>query len=175
MTEQKPLERITIDTGVKRVAIENTQGEVTGEISFNPEDARFREKFFSARKEIDEKMREFQADAEKLDAEAEKVLAEAKEYLEDENAETPPDITEARISHAEKENKLFSDYCDYMGALVDSLFGKNTAKNVTGGVKNPAIYMQFMEGVTPLLSVESQKNIEKYAPRRSKKRNRSRK
>jgi len=192
MTTKKPLERITIDTGVKHVAIENQHGKITGEISFNPEDAAFRSKFFSVRKEISVKMEEFNSEAEKFDKEAKVILADAKKYLlsivddvdEDvdvdadisENSDLlPPDILEANFAHAEKENKLFIDYCDYMGDLVDGLFGESTAENVACGVKNPAIYMQFLEGVAPFLSVESEKNVAKYTPRkRSKKRKRSR-
>lgn len=148
------LDSIQIDTGVKHVAITDKDGKVTGEISFNPEDALFRDRFFALGNEVETKVKEFN---------------ERAETLQDTEGKTDLEIGKER-------NDLLIEYCDYLDEKIDGLFSDGTAETVFQGTKNFDAYTQFFTGITPFFNAVSDAVLDKYAaPKTSKKRNRSRK
>jgi hypothetical protein len=142
------MDSITINTGVKRIAINGDPARV---ISFNPTDVTFAERFYGLMQNFEAKQRDYQARAEALDAET----------GVDENG-LPVNLAD-RIA-------FMRDVCEYMHAQIDTLFGAETSLKVFEGALDLDLIAQFFEGVTPFVQSARAAKIEQYSKPSTKKR-----
>ena len=155
---QPTIPSITIDTGIKRIAINNDPDRI---ISFNPKDINFAERFF---KLVDE-----------LETKWEKYQIRYAEILEDtsEDKNNLPNNMQDQI-------ELVKTFCNEMIELIDNVFGEGTSSTVFQGQLNPEMFVQFIEGITPFIQSTRSEVVKRYLPpekikSRSKPRSRTKK
>lgn len=131
-----------IDTGRVRLLVECDGAE--NEISFNPNDVQFVNRFYSLMSELDEKQEEYQQ-------------AEA-ELLKDDRLDSygMPQNMQRRLD-------LMLDVCAYMKGKIDDIFGVNTCQKVFGGACTLEMFAQFFEGITPYVEKARTDKVQKYA------------
>jgi len=146
--KEMEMDPIKIQTGQVRVPVE-VDGKIVTELSFNPSDVCFAERFFGVYRELQALQQEF----EKRDQE----LAQDQEA--DDNG--VPKNAEARIA-------LQKQVIQAMYGHVDSLFGQGTSKAIFGDLVLPELVAQLLEGVTPYFQRARSAKVGKYLPPSSK-------
>jgi hypothetical protein len=142
------MDEIVISTGKKRIAIKDDSGEVRGEISFNPTDTLFREKFYQL-------IGEFKA---KIDELTEKSKELEKNTQVDENGLFVN--TGDRIA-------FVRETCEYLREKIDHLFGDGTSQIAFGDSLSLELFPQFFEGIMPFVKESGNKAMEKYTGQNS--------
>jgi len=134
------LESIAIDTGEKRVCINGDESRV---IVFNPGDVLFAEKFYVLAGEFQTKLTKFQRKALEFDSAAEV------------GADGFPANTTARL-------ELMKGVCGYLRGRIDYLFGIGTSETAFGEAQTLNVFVQFFEGITPLIQGARNEKVLKY-------------
>jgi hypothetical protein len=135
------MENIRIDTGVKRVTI-NDGPEY---LEFNPSDIIFAEKFYRLINEFENKKVEYLARAEEIDKNTEK----------DSNG-IAKNIPEGLA--------LMHEICNFTEERIDSLFGEGSSKKLFGEALSLNMFEQFFTGITPFIQTVRANKIGKYIP-----------
>jgi hypothetical protein len=136
---------LKIDSGEVRLAIEDENGNIKGEIKFNPKDELFAERFYRVMKEFQQKMQESEERSKELDSNTKL----------DENG-LPVNIEEGMV--------FLRETCSYMREKIDYLFGSGTSQIVFGDVLSFDMIAQFLDGVTPYIQTARSNKLEQYIP-----------
>lgn len=142
------MDSLKINTGEKRIAVNGDENRV---IVFNPSDVMFAERFYKLIGEFQERLTQYQAQAETLDQEAEV----------DEN--NIPLNLQARL-------KLVKEACTFVYEKMDVIFGAGTAQAAFQGAYNLDAVTQFFEGIMPYIQDARAEKIAKYTNKRPVKR-----
>lgn len=137
------MDSIRIDTGVKRVCINDNPEKV---IEFNPSDVIFAEKFYQLIKDFELKQTEFINRSKELDANKEI----------DENG-LPVNLNESIA--------LLKEVCNYFREKIDGLFGEGSSQKAFGDSLNLDIFEQFFEGILPFIEKVREEKVKKYVKR----------
>jgi len=137
------MDSIKITTGIKRIHIIRDD-DVETDISFNPGDALFAEKFYTVYKEFMQKQEEYDAKSKELDAHKNEV---------DENG-IPVNIDQGIA--------FLSEVCMFMRGKIDLLFGVGTSEKVFGTAQSIDAINQFFGGITPFISKARAEKISKH-------------
>jgi hypothetical protein len=137
------MDSIRIDTGIKRIAINDDPSRV---IEFDPTDVSFAEKFYQALGELETKQAEYEARAEELDAH--------------------PEELDARGLPANVGEKLafMREVCEFMYQKIDFLFGAGASATIFGGAMNLDAIHQFFTGIMPFIQKSRAEKVAKYSP-----------
>ena len=147
-TPQKKLDSIRVDTGIKKIEV-NDEGET---ISLNFSDQSFPARYFAMIDEFETQQEIFQKEAEMLDQEyEEKQLSDHERFRK---------VADFNL----KVHEFFKD-------RVDGLFGDGTCRKVFGDiVPSMDLYVDFISQLAPYFEKygnESQKKLmQKYIPKR---------
>lgn len=145
------MDSLQVDTGLRRLQV-TRDGEVVGEIKYNPSDYIFAEKYYSLFAFFEQKQNEYGARMAELDANTEK------------DAQGFPANTLERLQLAEQ-------ICNDLNAKIDEIFGENTSQIVFGDFKKLELYSQFFSSIAPDIQQARVQKIEKYiAPSKPRKR-----
>jgi len=139
------MDELVIKSGKKRIAIKDDEGNVTGEVCFNPSDVSFAEKFYSVYQEFQEKIKEYEVKAAEIDAENESV---------DENG--------APVQFS-KGVAFSREVCEFIYSKIDDLFGEGTSLVVFRGSLDFEMIGQFFEGITPFIQKARAEKLIKYS------------
>lgn len=137
------MDTINISTGVKRIHIVRDD-EVEADISFNPSDALFAEKFYAVYKEFMEKQAEYELKSKELDAHKDET---------DENG-IPINIDQGIA--------FINEVCTFMRGKIDQLFGAGTSEKVFGSTNNIESINQFFNGIVPFVNKERAEKMNKH-------------
>jgi len=133
------MENLKIDTGVKRVVI-NDGPEF---IEFNPSDLIFVEKFYHIMKLLEEKQTEYRVKYEGLSKD---------QALGSDGV--PTNMPEAMA--------LMREICIFMRAQIDKLIGEGTSQKVFGDALVLEAIIQFFNGLMPFVEPTREKKMNKY-------------
>lgn len=139
------MDELIIKSGKKRIAIKDDEGNVTGEVCFNPSDVNFAERFYSVYREFQEKIKEYEVKAAEIDAENEKM---------DDNG------VPAQFS---KSVAFSREVCEFVYSKIDELFGEGTSQVVFRGSLDFEMIGQFFDGITPFIQKARSEKISKYS------------
>lgn len=134
------MDSIKIDTGVKRISINDDPGRV---IVFNPSDVAFAERFYRLIGEFQDKQAEYQRRAEELEQNA----------VVNENG-IPSNLAESLA--------LLREACEFLRAKIDDLFGAGTSEKVFGDALSLDAFEQFFEGITPFVQTARSDKMTRY-------------
>lgn len=134
------MESIHINTGVKRIAINDDPGRV---IVFNPSDVAFAERFYRLIGEFQEKQADYQRRAEELDVNA----------VVDANG-IPSNLADSLA--------LLREACEFLRAKIDDLFGTGTSEKAFGDALSLDAFEQFFEGITPFVKTARSEKMTRY-------------
>ena len=143
------MDELVIKSGKKRIAIKDDEGNVTGEVCFNPSDVSFAEKFYSVYQEFQEKIKEYEQQAADIDAENDKA---------DENG-VPVQFS--------KGVAFSREVCEFIYSKIDELFGEGTSQIVFRGSLDFEMIGQFFEGITPFIQKARAEKLVKYSNKQS--------
>lgn len=129
---------IDISTDLKRIPIRR-DGVNVGEISFNPADVVFAEKFYNIVSEFESKLTQYQSQYDALEKDAKG---------------TPVDMGEAL--------RLLRESCTYIREKIDYVFGAGTCQIVFGDALSLEIFPQFFDGITPLIRTARVEKLQPY-------------
>jgi len=138
------MDNLIISSGIKHISIENENGQVTGEISFNPSDVLFAEKFYVVYGEFQSKLTEYLSKAQNLDLQKDEFDANGMPI------------------NAKQGIEFLREVCDFMRGKIDELFGSGASQSIFGDVLNLNTISQFFEGITPYFQTDREKKISKY-------------
>ena len=138
------MDELVLKSGIKRIAIKDDEGNVTGEISFNPADVAFAERFYAVYQEFQEKTKEYEAKAVELDKANELVDAEG----------VPVQFANG-IAFAR-------EVCEFIFEKIDELFGAGTSKTVFRDSLDFEMIGQFFEGITPFIQQARSEKTNRY-------------
>jgi len=136
------MENITIETGVKRIMINDDPNNV---LEFSPEDITFAEHFYQLIQDFQVKQAEYQKRAEAIDANKEL------------DASGIPANVPAGLA-------MMHEICDFMREQIDLLFGAGTSQKVFGDALSLTMYEQFFQQVTPFIQRSRSEKLAQYAP-----------
>ena len=132
---------IKINTGMIRLQVE-CDGR-TEEITFNPDDVGFINKFCDLMKTMEEKQVEYDARIAELEKE--------------ESFDT------YGIPHNMKERlALMLEICLFMREQVDMVFGAGTSQKIFGDANTLEMFTQFFEGIAPYIQKNREEKMAKY-------------
>jgi len=137
------MDSIKITTGIKRIHIVHDD-DVETDISFNPGDALFAEKFYAIYKEFIQKQAEYDLRSKELDAHKKET---------DENG-IPLNVDQGIA--------FLSEVCTFMRAKIDYVFGKGTSEKVFGDLQSLDAINQFFSGITPFISKARAEKMSKH-------------
>ena len=145
------MEILNIITGEKRIAV-SVDGVNHKEIVFNPNDVRFVEHLHRFYAEAMAKAREWQ----ERQADIEKRIAEA-----------PTDDNGMPLNVGPIVEPLH-EIDDFMRGQIDTIFGAGTAAEIFGDAvyRNPAVYVQLIEGIRKYIEPTRAAKVEKYVRRK---------
>lgn len=138
------MESLRIDTGVKRVMINDDPNRV---IVFNPSDVAFAERFYRLIGEFQDKQAEYQRRAEELEQNA----------VVNENG-IPSNLAESLA--------LLREACEFLRAKIDDLFGAGTSEKVFGDALSLDAFEQFFEGITPFVQTARSDKMTRYVSKK---------
>jgi len=136
------MQPIEIKTSLVHIPL-NKDGVNVGEVSFNPKDNLFFEKFYAMLGEFETKKIEYEERAKALDLDVNK----------DENG-IPTNIKTGIAFRRE--------VCEYFMSKIDELFGDGVSKMAFGNTLEPEVIAQFFDGITPVFSEVRQEKVKKY-------------
>lgn len=139
------MDELVIKSGKKRIAIRDEDGQVTGEISFNPSDVTFAERFYGIYQEFGTKQKEYEAKAKELDAG---------------NAEVDQNGLPKKFDQGVA---FLREVCEFVYDKIDELFGEGTSKVVFRESLDIDMIGQFFEGITPFIQQARSEKIAKYS------------
>lgn len=142
------MEPIKLNSGKITIPIE-TDGKVTGEISFNPKVANFAENFYSAYQKIKEKLKEYEVKAAELDAMSETLTEDSDQDLSD-LVRFPRRV------------------CEDVYSIIDEIFGTGTSKTVFGDNLNFEMIGVFFDGISPHVEKARGELVARYSNKPSK-------
>ena len=145
---------INITTGEKNVPIIR-DGEVVGELSFNPTDVLFAERFYALLGDMQKTLKEYKAQGQEL--------AKSKK----DNGGIPVNM--------EEHITLQRDLCNYLREKIDNVFGDGSSQKVFGDTRNLEIYKQFFDGMMPFFQQARAERVAMYTTTASAKRTRRKK
>jgi hypothetical protein len=134
---------LRIDTGEKHIAITNANGDVRGEIVFNPADVLFAERFYKVVGEFDVKLTEYQSRYEEVGKDTDE---------------------HGVLLHAENNLQLLRETCEYIRGQIDYLFGEGTSQIAFGDAMVLNMFEQFFDGITPFIQTARVQKISQYMP-----------
>lgn len=134
------MESLRIDTGVKRVMINDDPNRV---IVFNPSDVAFAERFYGLMREFGEKRHEYDRRANALGEVDGMDAAGLPENMGDYLA-------------------LLREICEYLHGQIDFLFGAGTSLKVFEGALSLDAIQQFLEGITPFVQAARSEKMTHY-------------
>lgn len=137
------LNSITVDTGVRRLTINNDPERV---IVFNPTDLNFVERFYSLVNEFEAKLVEYRGRAEEVESHT------------DTDSHGIPLNTPDRL-------QLMRETCEFIRSKIDELFGDGTSQVVFGSAMALDAFAQFFTGITPYITSARNQRMEKYIQR----------
>lgn len=140
------MDSIRIDSGVKRIAINDDESRV---IEFNPSDITFAERFFALYRDLLARARDYDARAQMIDAD---------DAVDDEGLPL----------NAQERLAFQREVIEYMHGAIDQLFGAGTSETVFGGTLNIDAVLQFLDGITPFVQRARAEKVEKYRPAKGK-------
>lgn len=143
------MDEIRIDSRKKRIAIRDEDDQVIGEITFNPNDVAFAERFYEIYRDFDAKQKEYEVRAEQLDAANDEV---------DQNG--IPKQFDQGIA-------FMREVCGYVYEKIDHLFGEGTSKIVFRDSMNFEMIGQFFDGITPFIQQARSEKIGKYSNKKT--------
>lgn len=135
------VDSIRIDSGVKRIAINDDPGRI---IEFNPKDIIFAEKYYALVGEFKTKQNDFISRAEKLEA------------VKDKDEFGLPVNMGERIA-------LTHEICVWTKEKIDNLFGPGTSEKAFGNVLSLEVFEQFFDGILPLIESARGDKVKKYS------------
>jgi hypothetical protein len=138
-----------LTTGQVTIPIER-DGESVGNLVFDPGDAGFVDRFYGLISEFQAKEKEYRQKAAKLD-----------ENKEVDGFGIPVNIGEGIA--------LLKELCEYMRNQIDYIFGTGTSQLVFGDCRNPGVFEQFFEGITPYIQQARGVKISKHTASGKKK------
>ena len=138
---------IRVDAGIKTILINDDPDR---EVSFNPLDILFAEKFYALLDEFHVK-----------DVEYKKKIKELEEIEGEDEYGLPENMPETF--------KLFNEMLNYLFEKIDGLFGKGTSKIVFGEHRNFEMIQQFFEGLMPFIKKARSERIKQYTKPAEKK------
>jgi hypothetical protein len=139
------MDSIQINTGEVRIPFIR-DGQDVGEISFNPKDAAFAERFYKIVGEFSSKMDEYETRKKELTG----------------------DPDEAAIA-------LLKETCQFIRDRIDYVFGTDTSQKAFGNALVLDVFSQFFDGITPYIQQARVEKIAKYLPPTSNRKPRKRK
>jgi len=139
------MENIRIDTGTKRIQI-NDGPEF---IEFDPTDVDFAEKFYDLVIDFENKQVEYTQRAD--------------------NLKTAEKDEQTILANTAETISLVKEICEYMNGQIDKVFGENTSKKCFGSHQSLVQYIQFFQGIVPIISTVRDVKITKYLPHPHKK------
>ncbi len=134
------MESIQIDTGVKRIMVNDDPARV---ISFNPSDVVFAERFYQVVNEFGSQEYEFKRRYAAIEADDSK----------DENG--LPANSAAKLA-------LIRETCEYFRKKIDQVFGEGTSQAAFGDAMTLDMFQQFFEGIAPFIQATRAAKIAKY-------------
>ena len=138
------MDEIKIISRKKRIAIRDEDDQVIGEISFNPHDVAFAERFHEIYQEFASKQKEYEAKAKELDA-------------------ANADVDQNGIPRQFDQGIAFiREVCEFMYEKIDQLFGEGTSKIVFRDSLDVDMIGQFFEGITPFIEQARAEKIKGY-------------
>ena len=135
------MDSIRIDTGVKRIAINDDPTRV---ITFNPNDVAFAERFYSLIREFEDKQVEYETRSKELDAH--------KDELDEHGL--PVNVGEGLA--------FLREVCEFMCGRIDHLFGPGTSRIAFGDALTLEMFEQFFTGITPFIQSAREEKILRY-------------
>jgi hypothetical protein len=134
------MDSIRIDTGVKRIAINDDPNRV---IEFNPEDVSFAERFYGLIKDFETKQVEYDRRSKAIDEN------------KDVDANGIPANTQDGLA-------LLREVCEFMRAEIDALFGAGASQAAFGDALTLDMFEQFFTGITPFIKSARDEKVRRY-------------
>jgi len=134
------VENVNVDTGVKRVTINNDPNRV---IEFNPMDIEFAEKFYALIQEFEGKQVEYEAKATALDANKEVDAHGLPVNMKDSLA-------------------FLKEVCSFMKSKIDDIFGDGASTIIFGDSLNLEMFGQFFAGIVPHIKAARAKKVQAF-------------
>jgi len=144
------MDELIIISGKKRIAIKDDEGNVTGEVCFNPSDVNFAERFYSVYQEFQAKIKEYELTASEIDAE---------------NKKADGNGVPAQFS---KSVAFSREVCEFIYSKIDELFGAGTSQIVFRGSLDFEMIGQFFEGIAPFIQKARAEKLARYSNKPSK-------
>ncbi|MEM5769937.1 MAG: hypothetical protein AAGU32_16885 [Bacillota bacterium] len=130
---------ISINTGKITLSVER-DGEHVGEISFNPSDAVFAQRYNDLVKELAEKQ-----------VEMSKALSKEAESVEDKDED-----------EGEDDPGLYIESCNFVKSQIDKVFGAGSSQTLFGDACSFSMFNDFFAGIAPIFAEARAKKIKKY-------------
>jgi hypothetical protein len=144
------MDNLVIDTGLRRLKV-TRDGKEVGEVSYNPTDYIFAEKYYAIFAFFEQKQKEYEGRMAEMDASTEK------------DSFGFPANTPERL-------KLAEQICNDINEKIDEIFGENTSKIVFGDFKKLELYPQFFSSIAPDVQKARAQKVEKYITPKPRKR-----
>ena len=134
----------TIEIQSGNIVIElKRDGKPTGELSFDPKDIIFAEKYYAMFSAIQQEQEKYKRE----------YLVLSKDQTKDKDG-MPKNMP--------KLLKLTRDVAQFMRQQIDNLFGDGVSQAAFGDSMNIEIYPQFLEQITPFVEQVRSEKVEKY-------------
>lgn len=141
------MDTLQISTGEKKIPVVR-DGVSVGEITFNPQDVVFAEKFYRLINEFQMQFAQYQARARELE----------QDQTTDENG-IPV--------HLDQQIALTKEACQFAYEQIDTLFGAGISAMVFGESFVPDTIIQFFNGIAPFVQKVRAEKVAKYVPVRA--------
>jgi hypothetical protein len=134
------MDSIRIDTGIKRIAINDDPERV---IEFNPTDVEWSRRLDKLRFEVKKRLDEIEAQVRVLENQAQ--------------SNDDPEVSE-------KINNIRIEVCVYVRGLIDKQFGEGTSEKVFGDLNSEFAIQSFLVAITPYMQIAREPIVGKYQP-----------
>jgi len=141
------MDTLNISTGEKRISI---NGDTSREITFNPSDVIFVERFYRLIGEFQTKLTEYHSRSVELDVD------------QTNDANGIPVNIEARLN-------LVKEACAYIREKIDMLFGIGTSQTAFGDTLSMDAIQQFFSGIVPFIQAARSEKVQRYTNKKPSK------